>query len=125
MQIASSGDNLHEISVYFLGYGDNLHKMLKPTFWENKKNTVNLSPAEFAKRQVKAKQYFPKKEVSKHFEILITFLKSRRNSRIKSENHCGDAGTISASPQAFITLKVELKIHVKNRHNLFNIKKFI
>ena len=35
MQIVSLGENLH-----------NLHRPM-PTFWENKKNLINLSSAEF------------------------------------------------------------------------------
>ena len=30
--------------------GDNLHEMSSPFFWKNKKNIINLSSAELAKR---------------------------------------------------------------------------
>ena len=51
MQIVSNGDNLHEMSNLFSG--------------ENKKNTFNLSSAEFAQRVIKVKafiQIFGEKE---------------------------------------------------------------
>ena len=44
MQIVSIGDNLHEVS--------------NPVFWENKKNTINLSSAELAYSAVKVKVLF-------------------------------------------------------------------
>ena len=33
--------------------GDNLHELSKPVFWENKKNAIIESSAEFAQRVVK------------------------------------------------------------------------
>ena len=39
-------------------FGDNLHEISNPVFWENKKNTVNLSSAEIAKRVVKVNEWF-------------------------------------------------------------------
>ena len=44
MQIVSTGDNLHEMS--------------NPVFLEKKKNIINLSSAELAKRVVKVKPHF-------------------------------------------------------------------
>ena len=33
--------------MQFISLGDNLHEMLNPIFWENKKNIFSLSSAEF------------------------------------------------------------------------------
>ena len=50
MQIVSNaGDNLYEMSNRVF-----LHE-INPVFWEEKKNVINLSPAELAQRVVKVK----------------------------------------------------------------------
>ena len=36
-----------------IDYGDNLHEVPNPIFWENKKNIVSLSSADFAQRVLK------------------------------------------------------------------------
>ena len=52
MQIVSSGDDLHE--------------MLNPVFWKNKKNIIILSSAVLAKRVVKIKQNHPSSNCDLH-----------------------------------------------------------
>ena len=66
MLIKISADDILKYFSYFsqkigfgsscnMSYGDNLHEMPKSIFWENKKNIVSLSSAEFAQRVVMVK----------------------------------------------------------------------
>ena len=45
-----------ETTYFFPEKGDNMHEMSKPVFWEkNKKNVINLTPAELAQIELMVK----------------------------------------------------------------------
>ena len=52
--------------MQIVSFGDNLHEMSNPFFWENKKNNNKLSPAEFAKRMLTVKPYHTEMEINEY-----------------------------------------------------------